>query len=182
MLKIRFEAVLKRWEQMINVFNNVPLVVCIGDDLGLQEGPQISPETYRKIIKPVHREFIDFIKKRTEARVLMHSCGSIYKLIPDFIEVGVDIINPVQVSARDMDSKKLKKEFGNELVFWGGGIDTQYILPFGSVDEVKDEVKRRIQDFAPGGGFVFSTVHNIQYDVPIHNLTTMFETFQNYRC
>jgi uroporphyrinogen decarboxylase len=180
MLEVRLEAVLKRWEQMIEILGDVPQVVCIGDDLGLQDGPQISPELYRKIIKPIHQKFVSFIKSRTKSRILIHTCGSVYKLIPDLIEVGIDILNPVQVGAKDMDSRRLKKEFGKDLVFWGG-IDTQHVLPFGKVADVRDEVKKRIDDFAPGGGYVFNTVHNIQYDVPIENLLAMFETFERYR-
>jgi len=179
MFEARLEAVLKRWDLMLKILDNKPQIVCIGDDLGMENNTQISPETYRKFIKPIHKKFISFIKERTNAKIFMHSCGSIYRLIPDLIEVGVDILNPVQVSARNMDSKKLKKEFGKDLVFWGG-IDTQHILPLGSVDEVKDEVKRRIDDFAPDGGYVFNTVHNIQLDVPVKNIMALFETFRKY--
>ena len=180
MLEVRLEAVLKRWDQMLKILGDVPQVVCIGDDLGLQDGPQISPEVYRKIIKPIHRKFVSFIKSRTKSKILIHTCGSVYKLIPDLIEVGIDILNPVQVSARDMHSGRLKKEFGKDIVFWGG-FDTQWVLPFGQVEDVRDEVKRIIDDFAPGGGFVFNTVHNIQHDVPVENLLAMFETFEKYR-
>ena len=105
----------------------------------------------------------------------MHSCGSVYRLIQDLVEAGVDILNPVQISAAEMDSKKLKKEFGDALVFWGGGCDTQRILPHGTRQEIRDEVKRRIDDLAPGGGFVFAQVHNILPDVPPENIMAMFE-------
>jgi uroporphyrinogen decarboxylase len=180
MLEVRLEAVLQRWDQMLAILGDAPQVVCIGDDLGLQDGPQISPETYRKIIKPIHQKFISFIKSRAKSKILIHTCGSVYKLLPDLIEAGIDILNPVQVSARDMDSRRLKREFGKDLVFWGG-FDTQRVLPFGRVEKVREEVKRRIDDFAPGGGFVFNTVHNIQHDVPVANLLAMFETFERYR-
>jgi uroporphyrinogen decarboxylase len=116
----------------------------------------------------------------SNAKVFMHSCGLVYELIPDLIEVGVHILNPVQVKAKDMDSKRLKREFGNDLVFWVG-IDTQYCLPLGSTQEVKDEVKRRIDDFAPGGVYVVNTVHTIQLDVPVRNLLAMFRAFNDYR-
>jgi len=106
----------------------------------------------------------------------MHSCGSVYDFIPDLIEMGVDILNPVQVSAANMDTRKLKAEFGRDIVFWGGGCDTQTVLPRGSVEAVRDEVKRRIEDLAPGGGFVFAQVHNIQPDVPPENMVAMWET------
>jgi len=179
MMEVRLEATLKRWEQMLNILDNKIDIVCVGDDLGLQSGTQISPELYKKMVKPIHKKFFSFIKERTNAKIFMHSCGSLYELIPDLIDVGLDILNPVQVKAKNMDSKKLKSEFGNDLVFWGG-IDTQHVLPFGTPQDVEDEVKRRIDDFAPGGGYVFNTVHNIQLDVPIKNLITMFETFEKY--
>ncbi len=179
MLEKRLDVVLKRWEMMLGIIKSKPQVVCIGDDLGIQSGLQLPPDVYREMIKPVHKKFIDFIKARTDAKIFLHSCGSVYEVIPDLIEIGLDILNPVQVFAADMDSKRLKKEFGKDLVFWGG-IDTQRVLPFGSEEDVKDEVKRRIEDFAPGGGFVFNPSHNIQLDVPIKNLFAMFEAFKTY--
>ena len=106
----------------------------------------------------------------------MHACGSIYEIIPDLIEIGVDALNPVQVSARDMDSRKLKREFGERITFWGGGCDTQRVLPFGTVEEVIDEAKQRIRDLAPGGGFVFAPVHNIQYDVTAEKIVALYDT------
>ena len=113
-------------------------------------------------------------------KLLLHSCGSVYDLIPDFIEIGIDILNPVQVSAAKMDTADLKKRFGDDLVFWGGGCDTQKVLPFGTPDEVRDEVKRRIEDLAPGGGFVFTQVHNIQAGVPPENIAAMYEALDEY--
>ena len=107
-------------------------------------------------------------------------CGAAYEFIPDLIETGVDILNPVQVSAKSMDTQKLKKEFGKDIVFWGGGCDTQRVLPFGTVQQVKDEVKKRIDDLTPGGGFVFNTVHNIQDGTPPENIMAMFETIREY--
>ena len=110
----------------------------------------------------------------------MHSCGAIRQVLPDLIEVGVDIINPVQVSAAGMDSAELKREFGKDIVFWGGGVDTQRVLGTGTPDEVRAEVKRRVEDFKPGGGFVFNTVHNIQGNVPAENLIAMWEALREY--
>jgi uroporphyrinogen decarboxylase len=179
MLDTRLEAVLKRWDMMLGIVESKPQVVCIGDDLGIQSGLQLPPDVYRDMIKPVHKKFIEFIKARTDAKIFFHSCGSVYEVIPDLIEIGLDILNPVQVFAANMDSKRLKKEFGNDLVFWGG-IDTQSVLPIGTEQDVKDEVKRRIDDFGPGGGFVFNTSHNIQLDVPVKNLFAMFEAFEQY--
>ena len=151
------------------------------DDLGTQGGPLISPDMYRRLIKPRQQELFSFIKKKApHAKIFFHSCGSVYHFIGDLIEAGVDILNPVQVAAADMDSKRLKKEFGNDVVFWGGGVDTQRVLPYGTPQEVRDEVKRRLDDLAPSGGFVFATVHNIQGDVPPENIVAMWETLQEY--
>jgi len=123
----------------------------------------------------------EFIKQKApQVKILFHSCGSVYDLIGDLIEVGVDILNPVQVSAAKMDTARLKKEFGHAITFWGGGVDTQRVLPYGTPQEVRDEVKRRIDDLAPGGGFVFAAVHSIQEDVPPENIMAMWETLQEY--
>jgi len=136
---------------------------------------------YRKYIKPGHKKIFSFIKgKAPHIHIHFHSCGSVYDFIPDLIDAGIDSLNPVQVSAAKMDTKRLKKEFGDVLTFWGGGVDTQRILPRGTPNEVKDEVKRRIDDLAPGGGFVFNTVHNIQADVPPENIMAMWEALQEY--
>jgi uroporphyrinogen decarboxylase len=151
------------------------------DDLGWQSGLLISAEMYRRYVKPRHKELFNFIKGHSRAAVFLHSCGAVYDLIPDFIESGVDVLNPVQVGAAGMgDTRRLKREFGKDLIFWGGGVDTQSILPRGTPAEVRDEVKRRIGDLAPGGGFVFAAVHNIQPDVPTENIMAMWEAWQEY--
>jgi len=155
-------------------------VVLLCDDLGAQGGPLLSPETYRKTVKKYHAQLFAHIKKRFGKPLLLHSCGSVYKLIPDLIEIGVDALNPVQVSAADMDSARLKKEFGKDIVFWGGGCDTQAVLGKGSPEDVRREVKRRIEDFAPGGGYVFTQVHNIQPNVPPQNIVAMLEAAMEY--
>jgi uroporphyrinogen decarboxylase len=167
------------WEKTLDTVGDHVDIVMHSDDLGEQTGPMFSPEIYRKVFKPHHKRLFDVMKSRGH-KLLLHSCGSIRRLIPDLIEVGVDILNPIQVTATGMDTKELKKEFGSELCFWGGGVDTQHILPRGTVQEVKDEVKRRIDDLAPGGGFVFTPVHNIQADVPAENLQAMWETLMEY--
>ena len=151
-------------------------VVAVSDDLGTQDNLIISPELYKSAIKPLHKKFWQFVKDKSNAYLYFHCCGSIKKLIPDFIELGVDILNPVQVSAADMDTKQLKQEFGHDITFWGGGCDTQKILPFGTPEDVKNEVKRRIGDLSAGGGFVFAPVHNIQPDVPPENIVAMYQT------
>jgi uroporphyrinogen decarboxylase len=148
-------------------------IIKMGDDLGTQNGPQMSPKTYRKAIKPYHQELFAFVKERTEARLFLHTCGSVYRLLPGLIDAGVEILNPVQVSARDMGTRRLKSEFGDRLTFMGA-IDTQRVLPFGSVEEVKGEVERRIADLGPGGGYILAPVHNVQADVPPENLIAMY--------
>jgi uroporphyrinogen decarboxylase len=150
------------------------------DDVNTQTGWMISPEIYRKMIKPKQRRLVEAIKKKTDAKVYYHGCGAAFELIPELIDIGFDIINPVQVSATGMDTQRLKKTYGNDIVFWGGGVDTQSVLPFGKPQEVADEVKRRIDDLAPAGGFVFAAVHNIQAGVPPENIVTAFETALEY--
>lgn len=158
-------------------------IAYVADDLGMQCGPLISRDIYTKMIKPRQKRVFEFIRSHTRAKLFYHSCGSVYAFIPDFIEMGVEILNPVQVSAKDMDSQKLKREFGDKICFWGG-VDTHRVLPFGTTEEVREEVKRRIADLAPGGGYVFNAVHNIQADVPPENVCAMFEAaaeLGNYR-
>ena len=133
-----------------------------------------------EVIKPRQKRLFEAIKSRTKAKLFYHGCGAVFDLIPHLIEIGVDIINPVQVSAEGMDSKRLKAAYGKDVTFWGGGVDTQRVLPFGTPDEVRDEVKRRIDDLAPGGGFVFATVHNIQAFVPPENIEAAFDTALTY--
>jgi uroporphyrinogen decarboxylase len=150
------------------------------DDLSGQDGWLISPDIYRKMVKPKQGRLLEAIKSKTNAKVYYHSCGAVFDLVPDLIELGFDILNPVQVSARGMDTKRLKEEYGKDIVFWGGGVDTQRVLPFGKPDEVADEVKRRIDDLAPSGGFVFAAVHNVQALAPPENIVTVFETALEY--
>lgn len=154
-------------------------LVSESDDLGSESGPLINPKLYREMIKPIHEKIFDFIKRKADVYINFHSCGSVYEFIPDFIETGIDILNPIQVSAKNMDTKKLKEEFGEKLTFIGG-FDTQRVLPHGSTADVKREAKKRIFDSASGGGFIFSTVHNIQPDVPPENIVTMFDTVREY--
>ncbi len=150
------------------------------DDLAGQNGWLIRPELYRRMIKPKQRRLVEAIKKKTDAKLFYHSCGATRGLIPDLIELGFDILNPVQVSAKGMDTARLKQDFGRDIVFWGGAVDTQNVLPFGSTKQVADEVWRRIDDLAPGGGFVFAPIHNIQAYVPTDNIVTMYDTALKY--
>lgn len=170
------------WDKVLSNGGEYISVIQEADDLGTQDSLLLSKELYRKYVKPRHIELNSFIKKKApHAKIFYHSCGAIKELIPDLIESGVEILNPVQVSAKGMgDTKALKKEFGKDIIFWGGGVDTQRILPKGTPQEVKDEVKRRLEDLMPYGGFVFNTVHNIQADVPPQNIMAMWEALQEY--
>ncbi len=150
------------------------------DDIAGQNGWLIRPELYRRLIKPKQKRLVEAIKRKTDAKLFYHSCGATRDLIPDLIDIGFDILNPVQVSAKGMNTKALKADFGRDIVFWGGGVDTQQVLPFGSPEDVVDEVKRRIDDLAPGGGFVFAAVHNIQAMVPPENIVAAFDTALAY--
>lgn len=147
-------------------------VVAFGDDVAFQDRPMVDLDRYRRLFKPRHRRMVDLIKRKSEARVLYHCCGAVRSLVPDFIDIGVDALNPVQVSSAGMDTAELKAEFGDHICFWGG-IDTHQVLPFGSPADVRAEVERRIEDLAPGGGFVLAPVHNIQEDVPPENILAM---------
>lgn len=150
-------------------------LMTFSDDLGSQRAPLISPKMYRKMIKPYQAEVIAAIKSHSKAKVFFHSCGNVYPLIGDLIEIGVDVLNPVQVSAGEMgDTARLKREFGDKLTFCGA-IDTQWVLPHGTPEDVRAEVRRRIRDLAPGGGYILSTVHCIQPDVPPENVVAMLD-------
>ena len=150
-------------------------VILFGDDLGMQTGPLISPEMYRQFFKPRHEMMWKRAKELAKVKVMLHCCGAIRELIPDLIEAGLDAINPVQISARGMDVQGLKADFGEEIVLWGGGCDTQDILTNGTPDEVTKHVKEQVRILSPGGGFVFQQVHNILANVPPENIVAMFD-------
>lgn len=168
------------WERALAEVGEYVDVVGEADDFAGQFRMLISPRMYRRIVKPLHKKLFDFIHARTKAKVFFHSCGSIRPVIGDLIEIGVDVLNPIQVSATGMDSAELKQEFGDDIVFWGGAVDTQRVLGSGTPEDVRADVRRRINDLAPGGGFVFATVHNIQGNVPAENIMAMWETLQEY--
>ena len=169
------------WEEFLPVVGPYLDMVMYADDFAGQNGVLMSMKMYREYFKPRYEQIFDVIRQKApHVKIFFHSCGAVYDLIPELIDLGVDIINPVQVSAAGMDTKRLKKDFGDDIVFWGGGVDTQRVLPRGTPQEVKDEVKRRIEDLAPGGGFVFNTVHNIQGDVPPENVIAMHEALMEY--
>jgi uroporphyrinogen decarboxylase len=170
------ELYLENMKEFLEAIRDYVQILVVGDDLGTQQTSLISPKLYRDIFKPRHKQMFDFIKKHSNCYIFFHSCGAIYDHIPDLIEAGVDILNPVQKSASNMDIQRLKKEFGKDLTFGGGGCDTQHILPHGSVSEVEDDVKKSIDILAKDGGFVFTQVHNITASVPPENIVAMFKT------
>lgn len=184
------ESLLDRLVEMKKAFyaflgehlNHHPDICFETDDLGTQHGPLISPRLYKSIFLPRHRDLFQSIKAAMpHTRILLHSCGAVRWAIPLLIEAGVDILNPVQPSARDMDLSALKRDFGEAITFWGGIVDPQQTLSRGTPSQVRDEVKRHIQILGPGGGFVIAPVHNVQMDVPPENLFALLETIEAYR-
>jgi len=169
------------WERALAEVGEYVDAVNEADDVAGQDGLLMSPATYRQLIKPYHRALFAAIKKSApHVKILFHSCGAVRPLIPDFIEIGVDILNPIQISAKGMDPYELKREFGKGICFWGGGVDTQHVLGSGPPQRIRDDVRRNIDALAPGGGFVFGPTHIIQANVPPENLMTMWETLQEY--
>jgi uroporphyrinogen decarboxylase len=169
------------WQMTLEDISDVVDVIAEGDDFGTQASQLISTKIFRKMIKPRLAELISFIKQKApNAFIFFHSCGNIRELLPDFIEMGIDCINPVHITAIGMEPTALNKDFGDDIVFWGGGIDTQMTLPYGSPQQVREEVKRNINALAPSGGFVFNTIHNIQPDVPPANVIAMYEALQEF--
>jgi len=156
-------------------------IIQFGDDLGMQDRPLMSRRMYQKYLMPGHQKLFQYVHQNSNCAVFLHSCGSIYPLIPDLITAGIDILNPVQTSAENMDPTQLKEEFGNQITFWGGGCDTQHMLPFATPDEVANHVRERVRILAPGGGFVFNPIHNIQADVPPENIISMFDAALDYK-
>jgi len=176
------EIALKNLEKIHRrVQDKVDVVYICGADFGAQNGLLISVDVFRKLFKPFYKKINNWIHEHTKWKTFKHSCGSVEPLIPEFIDAGFDILNPVQTSAANMDPVSLKKKYGSQITFWGGGVDTQKTLPFGSPRDVEKEVEERIKIFGEGGGFVFTTVHNIQANVPIENVIAMFETLKRYR-
>lgn len=174
-LKIEF------WDACLDELGDVVDIVGEGDDYGTQQSQLIDPGQFREYYKPHFDRVLSFIKKKSpQVKLMFHSCGNVRPIISDFIELGVDILNPVHITATGMEPVQLKKDFGKDIVFWGGGVDTQHILPSGTPDQVKDDVKRNIDALAPGGGYVFNTVHNIQAEVPPQNIVAMWEALQEF--
>ncbi len=163
------------------VGDRVSVLFVTGTDFGTQNGPFIAPKTYRDLYQPFHKAINNWVHQNTSWKTFIHSCGSVFQLIPDFIAAGFDILNPVQTSATGMDSHVLAEAFGDQVTFWGGGVDTQHTLPFGSPKEIQDEVRVQMKLFGAGGGFVFNTVHNVQADIPTPNLLALYQAVNAYR-
>jgi uroporphyrinogen decarboxylase len=180
LLDLLMEGYLSRIDQMAPVLRGSIDVVLLNDDLGTQNGPMLAPAVYRRLIKPYQATLFQHAKRSFGAKLLFHSCGAVRDFIPDLIEVGVDALNPVQISADGMDPKALKRDFGGDLTFWGGGMDTQSVLNRKGPAEVGDAVRRNVDILAPGGGFVFCQVHNIQPDVPPENVVAMYRALDEY--
>jgi len=159
--------------------DNVQAVFTTGTDFGTQNGLFISPDAYRSLYQPFHKQINAFVHSQTHWKVFIHSCGAVSELVPDFLESGFDILNPVQCSARGMDPAGLKEAYGQRLTFWGGAVDTQKTLPFGTPQEVYDEVRQRIDILGKNGGFVFNAIHNIQAKVPIANVLALFRAYRD---
>jgi uroporphyrinogen decarboxylase len=173
-LKIAF------WKTALNELADVVDVIAEADDYGTQESQLIDPDHFRQYYKPHISRIISTMRQSApRAKIMFHSCGNVRPVIPDFIEMGIDILNPVHINAAGMEPRQLKKDFGKGIVFWGGGVDTQKVLPYGSAAEVRDDVRRNIEALAPGGGFIFATVHNIQAEVPPENIIAMIEALRS---
>jgi uroporphyrinogen decarboxylase len=166
-------------DKVIDKIGDYVEVLVFGDDLGHQGGPLISPEVYRELFKPAHKKMWEHVHSRSSCKVFIHSCGSLYELIPDMIDAGLDILNPVQTNAANMEPERLKREFGKDLIFWGGGCEPRTLALKGPED-VRKEVKQRIDIFGKDGGFVFASLHNITAEVPAENIIAMFEAANEY--
>jgi len=169
------EIHLEELEKLLKFAGPYVDVVALSEDLGGQQGPLVSPKMFRDYFKDRHRMIWNRVRQLSNAKVMLHSCGAVSDLIPDLIEAGVDILNPIQLDCPGMDVRKLKAEYGKDLVFWGGGCDTHHILPFASPEEVKAHVAKQVDALRVGGGFVFQQVHNILADVPPQNIVAMYE-------
>ena len=174
------EQTLKFWLDWFRLFldevGDLVDVIMIGDDIAGQNGPLFNPQLYHRLVKPRHKRLVQYLRSRTEARIWYHTCGACSDFIPDLLDNGIHILNPVQTSARNMNPADLKRRFGGELAFWGGGCDAQRVLSRGTPAEVAASVRENVEALKPGGGYVFNNVHNIQGEVPPENILALFDT------
>ncbi len=182
------EELLKYWIDYVTTFvgevGNYLDIICINGDIAEQAGPIMSIKLYEKLIKPIEQKLSDRIHEITDAKINYHSCGSIAQFIPHFTDIGYDIVNPVQISAFDMEPCSLKSRFGDTMSFWGGLCNSQKTLPFGTPEQIRKEVKRNFECLKPKGGFIASSIHNITAEVPPQNIVAMFDAaleFRNYK-
>lgn len=176
------ENYLDELKRLMPVVGDYIDLIQVGDDLGTQIAPQISIVMYREMIKPYHKRIYRYIRDNFPTiKVFLHSCGAIYEYLPDLIDAGVEVINPVQISAKGMDPQKLKNEFGKDLTFWGGGANMQETVVRGTIQDIKDEVRRLIDIFSPGGGYVFNQIHNIQANIEPEKILAIYEAAKEYR-
>jgi len=180
LLEALLEIHLNSLKKICNAVGDVADIIRFGDDLGMATGMFMPRETYLQLFKPRHKILCDYVKRNSNMKILLHSCGSIQPIIPDLIEIGFDILNPVQTNCKDMDPVQLKNEFGHEITFWGGGADTTHILNKGTPAEIRKHVLGRLEIFSKGGGYVFNQVHNILPDVPPENVVAMFNAVQEF--
>lgn len=167
-------------EKTCEAVGDIVDIIKFGDDLGTNQGALMPAETYHELFFPRHKAMCDYVKSHSGMKIMLHSCGSIDILLPDLIDAGFEIINPVQINARGMDPVHLKREYGRDVTFWGGGVDTQSVLNNGTPQQVKEQVARHLEIFSEGGGFVFNTVHNIMPDVPPENIVAMFDAVKEF--
>lgn len=178
------DRVLQYWLDWFRAFldevGDLVDVIMIGDDLAGQKGPLFRPDFYRQVVKPRQKRLVQYIRSRTSARIWYHTCGACAGFIPELLDNGIDILNPVQISAEGMDPAVLKAKYGDRLVFWGGAIDAQHVLPYASPEEVRQHVRRNLEVWKPGGGYVFNNVHNIQAAVPAENIVALYDAAYEY--
>jgi uroporphyrinogen decarboxylase len=182
LMDIITEHKMRYWERALETVGENVLVVSEADDLGGQRGPLISIDMYKKLIAPRHKKLFNFIRQKAAGKyyLLYHTCGAVKELLPYLIESGIDILNPLQKSAAGIDYSAIKKEYGQDISFWGAGVDTQRVFDQGTPEEVREDVRSNIEIMAPGGGFVFTPIHNTQASVTPENYMAMWETLQEF--
>jgi len=181
LVELLMERHMKTLEKVCESVGDIVDIIRFGDDLGMDSGPFMGLDVYKELFESHRTRLCSYVHENSGMSTFLHSCGSVHQFIPSLIDSGIDILNPVQTNCRDMDAARLKKEFGKDIVFWGGGVDPREILNSGTPEDVREDVKRRLDIFAPGGGFVFNNIHNILGEVPPENIIALHRTAQEYR-